>query len=271
MLLSSHKNIFGLGETYSLINDSTRPKYLINAEKRICSCGKPINFCPLWSSYLLFLERRPNTNFGERYTSLIDLGHEHFGRHSILCDSSKYLEPLDRIVRASQNGELLENGLTFKDIYVVHLIKDVRSYTTSMKYRYRLKTWQLYRYFIRWYMNNRKLGKYLEDQGLRFSRVSYEELCFNTKWVLEKLCTNLGIAVDEEMGDMMQSRAHIGVGNPMRIHRVKSKRIVYDFRWFFESDIQFIYSLLWKVREYNGSAVYGNLINDHDAQLFEPG
>lgn len=256
MLLSSHPRICGLGEAKNLINDDSRPRYLA-LKGNICSCGSHINECSLWSKFFRFVRGNPDTDFSTRYAYLMDLVYDEFGKNTIISDSSKNIVSLQQLTNAVVSGKMSRHSLSSQVFFVVHLVKDVRCYMTSMKHRWDLTTTcQLARHCYGWYRKNTEIEKFLVEQRVRHIRVSYEELCFDPTLVLSKICEKAGIEFHPQMGEITKSSAHIGAGNPMRTHKVKSKRVIYDYRWFYETKVQMLYFLLPRVRRYNEQIAY---------------
>lgn len=233
-----------------LIDDARRPEYVANAEERICSCGKAINRCPLWSRFLSYAEETPTAEFGNRYSKVLSLVHDIVGPDTILSDSSKYLGPLKQITEAAHSGTLRPH-ISPRDLFVVHLVKDARAWVTSMKDRYDLDRWDLVQWYRKWRRDNRQIGSFLEQENLSSVRVSYEELCFRPRGTLTKIFEAAGIEESGPVGELGVARGHIGLGNPMRNDDRKSNRIEYDPRWFYEPLIQALYYLVPGVRSYN--------------------
>lgn len=266
MLLSAHRGICGLGEVFMMIDDASRTKYLSNADNCLCSCGQSINHCQLWQDYFAYVKQDERSTYAQRYQKILSLVHTQVGPDTIVVDSSKYTKPLGLLHDAIQAGEL--PGV---ELFVIHLVKDARSFAVSMKRRFNATGLKVPKTLLSWYRFNREMHKAIADRGIPCCQVGYEELCFNPRLVLEMICEQVGVAFDEQMLDMSNSKAHIGVGNSMRTHAVKSKQIVYDCRWFHETDIAFWYFLLGPIlRSFNRRAVYQHLLANHTAKLFEP-
>jgi hypothetical protein len=99
--------------------------------------------------------------------------------------------------------------------------------------------------------------------------ISYEALCFDPETVLRQVCNKAGAEFNPQMTDLTNSKAHIGLGNPMRTHDVKSRKIVYDYRWFYQLSAHLIY-FLPRIRKYNEKMMNSSLIFDPKSRLFEP-
>ena len=265
LILASHPGISGLGETHMLVDETLRMERLPSADTRICTCGKAINKCPLWSAFLDSVAGNGNGDFSVRYNYLIQLAKSEFGEESILVDSSKYIAPLKKLISAEESHRLPK--IT---IFVIHLIKDVRSFATSMKRRYNLNSWQLISKLRKWHRTNLEIEKFLSQNAIPHIRVGYEELCFNPKMILRLICDKIGVQFDEKMLDIRNASAHIGVGNPMRNHPVKRNQLIYDNRWFHETTILLWYLLCPRIRRYNKNSVYQHQNVNRTSRLFEP-
>lgn len=273
MLLSAHPAINGLGETRMLIGDDTRDKYIKTAHSRICSCQKPIDECKLWSKFIQYIQDEASGDFGVRYKYLVNLAYQEFGSHSIISDSSKYLAPLRQLVGTIESGQLADVLITKDDLLVLHLIKDVRSYVTSIKRRQRLTNLQfknLIFSFYKWCRDNTRMSQYLETKNIPSVKVSYEALCFDTETILRQVCNEAQIEFDPKMLKLSNSNAHIGLGNPMRTHEIKSKKIIYDYRWFYHTNVHLLYYLLPGAKKCNENLLNGSFLFEPRANLFEP-
>ena len=260
LLLSTHPDVCGLDEARMLVDDDRRPQYTANAHDRICSCGKAIDRCAIWSPFLKQTQRTPNESFGKRYAMLLDIVRDVVGPDTVICDSSKHLPALHQLLSGIRKGDL--HGIRPDDLLVVHLVKDARAYTTSMKYRYDLPPWSLPKWFYKWYNDNREISRFLrEGQSLASMQVTYEQLCFNPNAVLKSILSTADLPFYDQTGSLGKAEAHIGLGNPMRSDESKSRNIVYDSRWFHEPLIQAFYYLIPQVRSYNEALGTSNLHN----------
>jgi len=254
LLLSTHPRICGLGEARMLVNDQRRPTYTSNAEERICSCGKSIDQCELWRSYIQYADEVEDAGFEQKYRHLIEMVKDHVGKDTIISDSSKYIKPLEKITRTVRNDKERGEMLTLDDLFVVHLVKDARAWATSMKYRHDLDKARLAYYMFHWVKDNQEIGEFLDHHGIQHMKVTYEGLCFNTEKVLSSILEAAGLEVSKSVGKLPKAQAHIGLGNPMRTDEDKSKNIMYDSRWFYEPFIQLMYYLVPGVKLYNEKA-----------------
>lgn len=255
------------------IDDEMRPKYVATAHARFCSCRKPIDECVFWSKFIRFVQNEESGDFGKRYKHLIDLAYKEFGPQAVMTDSSKYLAPLRQLVDSLDSGKLSELSITKDDLLVLHLVKDVRSYVTSMKKRKKLSAFRIEKltaFFYQWCHDNQKLRQYLESEDIRHMRLSYEALCFDTESVVRQVCNKAGIEFSSQMLNLNNSIAHIGLGNPMRTHKIKSKKIIYDYRWFYQMSAHILYLLLPGVKRCNEQVIRESFLFESTNSLFEP-
>ena len=265
MLLSAHPRVVGLGETYQLIDPETRRKFLKGADENLCNCGKTMRECPVWSPFVAFLRQNAGKEipFAESYNRLIASVRDVYGDDVVIGDSSKYQVPL----RLS-----LENRtrLDVEKVSVIHLIKDARSFALSWKRSHNLGPISDLKAFLLWFRFNKQIESILRAHEVEPIRVGYEELCFSTRTILEMICLEVGLEFDAAMLDLSRSKSHIALGNRMRVHEKKSKKLYYDNRWFLDNSIGWKYAMLPFIKKYNEEKVYGNTIAGVREGRFEP-
>jgi hypothetical protein len=250
-----------------LIDPDKRQRHIPHAEKRICSCGKTLTQCPLWSSHLERLKAGDNNNFSNLYKQLLrDVAKLTGDENTCVCDSSKYRDTLRDLLNALPSMELTKNN-----IRVLHVIKDVRGYVLSQRRSKKGSRFGDPKRFYRWRKENTALEKMIAREGLNSLRIGYEELCFYPAFIMKKIADFIELDFDLKLLDPSKSQGHMGVGNPMRAHPRKSKAIYYDHRWFLDGSINLGYALLPGIRKYNREKVYGNTTGrDRKALLFDP-
>jgi hypothetical protein len=247
LLLSTHPQVCGLGEVQMLVSDEKRSVYTKNAESIICSCGEPISRCELWGNFIKYVDSIEGAKFEERYIHLLKIADNKMGDDVIISDSSKYVNPLQKVIGTIQKTE----DYTLDDLFVVHLIKDARAWATSIKYRYNIGLLKTSRYMLEWLRNNKNIYNILETNRIDYMRVRYEDICFDTKKTVEKILNDAGIPCEDGVGELDQAKAHVGLGNSMRTDKDKSRRIIYDSRWFYEPGVNILYYTIPGVRSYN--------------------
>lgn len=249
LLLSAHPGICGLGEVTKVFKTFTDKM----ADYELCSCGEPVNKCPFWSKQLEF-QIGADYSYPEKYRNILRIFNTYFPDSTFLVDSSKYLPSLKQLHEAIQNKRIFG-----RDLFVVHLIKDVRSYVVSMKQRRKTGNLILFKHYMHWYKNNRRIQRYLDDYKIDYMRIGYEELCFRTDVFLKTLCARLNIPFDDAMLDVRNSQAHIAVGNGMRSNSAQNRQIIYDDRWQRDRAVKIWFNILFFIRRYNWRTVYHNI------------
>lgn len=252
MLLSGHSRVCGLGETRMWLDPRTRSEYLERVDVAICSCGSVVAECDFWGEFLRRLGGPlAEADFVEAYGALMEWFGDRIGPEVVLCDSSKNRASLAALHDAIEDGRLPDTRLD-----VVHLIKDVRSYLSSMKRAHGTRGIGVYRGFGEWYQGNRTMQRLLEERRIAHVQASYEKLCFETIPTLTGLCDELELEYEAGMEEPGHSSSHVGLGNPMRFQEDRNRRVEYDHRWLTESDVHLVHLLRPVIRRFNDRVVY---------------
>lgn len=259
LLLSSQPDITGLGETDVLIHPEKRDIYLKKFRKNPCSCGKLPAECPVWSSFRDYLLQNPNHSFGSYYRELIRITKQISGLN-IISDSSKRLSTLKKFYTS-----LEEIGIDKTQFKVIHLIKDVRSFTASMLRDQKMKynVWQSFRH---WKSSNQQFETFLIQNRIPHIAIGYEELTLSTEFTMRKIIDFLDLDPSGITTELQAHNNHIAFGNKMRF-TTENDKIRYDYKWFTESKINFLYGVSNKIQYLNTKWVYGNV----HQQLQQPG
>lgn len=243
---------------------------MLNVEREVCSCGHPISTCVFWGPVLKRLLKRRNATLLDRYRIVFQEFANIFGKAHIIVDSSKHLRALRTV------SEL--DGI---DVRVIHLLKDVRNWTHSMKASARRNNTSTSRRpfrardrrlldsyvtrtapacFLSWYATNRKFQQFIQKRQLPSFQVGYEEFSLYRNEVMEKLCgfLRIGHPIEDSMSGIRGSNSHNILGNRMRHQEEKTSAIRYDDRWFRENGWILTGILCWPVLRYNASEVYKN-------------
>lgn len=250
ILLSSQPGITGLGEVDTLIHHEKRETFLKKFQKRPCTCGKLPADCPVWSAFREALLQEKNPSFGGVYKKLLEITHSVTGA-KMISDSSKRLSTLKHLF-----GSLDEIGLDKNRLKVIHLVKDVRSFTASVLHDKKLKD-STRQSFRKWKTGNRKIESFLNKNNIAHLRVGYEELTLSTEFSMGRISEFLGFDPDQVVTELNGKNAHIAFGNHMRFSQ--ADKIVYDYRWFNNGKIHFQYTLSPGIRHLNTKWVYGNV------------
>jgi len=265
LLLGAHSKIFGIGEIDALLNPERSDKFLHTVNDVVCKCGKKMTECEIWGPFVDYLNENASEDYQKKYRKMLDIMGEKFGEDIFITDSSKYLSPLTNLLDNYQ-----DRGLDSKDVYVIHLMKDVRCLATSMKRSNDGSSWDEFKYFNQWYRFNKKVSSMLNDSDVHHMKIGYEELCLYPEYCLELICNFLGLEYEPEMKDLKQTQSHLALGNMMRLDKKKSSKVYYDNRWFIEDSISFKYWLLFWIRNYNKREVYSNTVVKQKGARFQP-
>lgn len=257
MLLSCHASICGVGEVARVLDPVVRARLFHDGKRRFCSCGRamtPRPECPLWAPLVEQLDRDPPATTADAYAALLERVGAIAPATEVLCDSSKSLAGLRALWSAVR-----QPALSGVDLRVIHLLRDVRSFTVSRRARRKESGWAAWRRFGEWYRANRRIERWIAEAGVPSFRLGYEELCLHPGAVLPDLCDFLGVGFEPSMLDLGRSAGHVGIGNPMRMDAVRSSAIQYDHRWFRDDAVTWVSLLRPRIRRYNRERVYARV------------
>lgn len=257
MLLSAHPAVCGVGEAARLLDPGVREELFASGKRRLCSCGSEVTprpQCPLWAPLLDRLRSEAIAEPAPAYAALLEQVSAADPDAEVVCDSSKSAARLRQLGLALSRPEL--EGV---ELRVVHLLRDVRSFATSRRLRFRESPVSAYRRFGEWYRTNLRLERTIERGGWPAFRLGYEELCLYPQVVLPRLCAFLDLEFVPSMLDLSRSRGHVGIGNPMRMDATRSAAIQYDHRWFSDDAAALVHLLRPRIRRYNRERVYAHV------------
>lgn len=247
-LLGRHPDVLALGEVRSFFSPDHLTEYLKQwghlPDSRLCSCGRPWNGCPFWAGLVSLNGVASDRPLIEKYGLLF----EHVRRSgiSVVVDSSKTLPTLERIVDHRE-----ELGLSESELFVIHQVKDVRSFATSIAEKEgRVSIPSLLRTFNWWADQTRRFLDLKRNLPFPSATVLYETLCQDPIRVIASLLGTLGIEVTS--GDALGStgpHSHIVMGNKDFLGRERSVR--YDQRWFQSDKVLVAYLLHRNARRLN--------------------
>lgn len=267
LLLGSHPRLVGLGEVVPLLRPGNA---MLDEPDRVCSCGEPLETCVFWSAARAELRRLQDATVPQRYRRLLDVFAELFGRDRIPVDSSKSLGALHM---AASVPEL--------QVEVLHLIRDVRSWTISrldtdvrrgdftLRDLYRKHgsdAWRplvlrsSYARFLVWYRGNRRIQKFLAERNLPVLQVGYEEFALSPGTPTSEIWRFLGVDSIPTPTEVSGSKSHIALGNRMRLQPERQISISYDSRWFYRTEWVLPSVLLPHIMRYNRLNVYRNTV-----------
>jgi hypothetical protein len=238
LLLTTTRKAVGLGQVWNVLTEDTA-----QTRRRQCSCGASALTCEFWSPILDRI-KLGDLPYADRYQVVLENVDRLYGPDTAVIDSSKVASHLAILAREIKKVHLS----------VVHNIKDVRSFTTSMldnsqRKGYRRELPELI--FYRWYRDNRRahaLATRLLQQPPIL--VTYEGLCLATEAVADRLERRLGDRFIDPHAPLVSGQAHIISGNRLRLAG-SGKSLSYDSRWFTRSEWLRPYFLMLPVRRYN--------------------
>jgi hypothetical protein len=228
-----------------------------------CMCGQEP--CPLWQP--LLEQRGSGRSMQQHYEHLFELVHEIDPSVEIVVDESKRIDALREVAK------------TGAQVDVVRIVRDVRSWTVStrgaaskrgdrdlraiLKARdmRRLVRWRNHWAWTRfgvWSSKNRRMGEELDETGLRWASLGYEQLATDPEPVMRRLCEQLDLEFHPEMLVPANGIGHLLRGNPSARNPTLQRSIVLSTT-FLTDDVWRLPALLRRdVMEQNRRLVYGD-------------
>ena len=279
LVLGSNPRFVGLGEVFQVL----RPDMNRFQRNEVCSCGKVTQECPFWGPLSDRLKKDISASLEKRYHHVLEVFEEVFGPDKILVDSSKLLDSL-KVAQKSRDIELK----------VIFLMRDVRAWTISrlnsrkrspqyysregdyvrkLRYRYGWKTdiikWltpfltRLPTYYFRlWYIQNKEIINYLENNDIEYFSLGYDELGMQPDFMMSKVFEFLGEASGNPNFSSVGSQSHVLVGNTKKREEKRRQGIFYDNRWMYRNDWLFAAALFPNIMKFNAKEVYKNIKSD---------
>lgn len=244
MFVSGAQCNVGLGEIFQLVD--RRNPIIKNLDGHLCSCGSGVADCVFWRPVIARLAKIPRGDENERYRALGEAVAAHFSPDTVMVDSSKTLDGLERAIASDAF-----------DIKVLHLVRDVRSWLVSMQKSYRrngVASWVenckraglakgTAKYLLRhpladawqWQRLNSRVEEVVTRNGLPLLPVSYERLCFNTENVKQEIEAFIDAPIADYGTPGVRTNNHSIFGNRMRFKPEKLQTIQYDNGWFHDT------------------------------------
>lgn len=254
LILSGHKKVASFGEVIKIINEGKSNP--LNLKNRTCMCQEKVSNCIYWKKVLGDDRFVHSKSLVESYYSILDAFMATFGEDAYFVDSSKIIEPL---IALREIDDI--------EIKVIFIIKDVRAFIVSHRNNIKRKsdpgtklpgimsTARL------WYKQNNAILSSLEQNGLDFFSVSYEELCLYPDKIVPKLFSYLELDYEENLLQLKPMKEHHVFGNRMRKQPEKNKAIFYDSRWFGELNANIFLKMMPSVWKFNLEKVFSNSVN----------
>jgi hypothetical protein len=252
LAISAHPKVISFGEVEKVINASTaKNEILVNSK---CLCGQSVSNCNFWGPILNEEALAQCVDDTEAYEKILRVFYKQYGEEAFFLDSSKIINNLKALLSTKK----------IETPKIIFLIKDVRSYTVSSMSKYQKHAPDSGKIPSRrgtirhWYLQNRAMLRYLNDNKLDYFLMGYEEFCLHTDMMLNKICDYLGIEFDSSMHDLAAREGHQVFGNRMRKQPQKNNSIMYDNRWFKDLKTSQLLSLMPKTWRFNLETVYSN-------------
>lgn len=265
LALTSIPGTVGIGELWLISRDLIEGRDIAG---KWCQCGLQASRCPLWSEVLERVSRDQVATESTIYGHVLDVVTEIHGTDVTIIDSSKRMEALDALRMCAGDHE----------IRVVHLVRDVRAWSTSILKHGNLPTGRVpvpsaivrtYPYLLTiWHSRVKKMVEFLESTGLPTFDVGYEQYATDPGRHLPQIAEFAGLTPvgEPHPGDSdADGRYHQGsadpishmlAGNPMRTDPHRRAAITYDIRWMDSTAWLPAAMLLWPVMRYNSKVVY---------------
>lgn len=251
LILGCSPQIVGIGEALRTLDpemsgrtgsSGQKAKVQVNDEDA-CSCGRPARHCPIWSH-------------GKTFTSGDSLKENfaHAFRRAKACHPDA-VYVIDSTPRAVRYLDVLEDY----DLRVIHLVRDVRSWTNSMARRKGLRQFER---FDQWRRSVRGIRRALEERRISYFNLGYKELALRPEKALPLLCQWLHIDYTEKMLEPAQfTQSHVISGNSLLGNRSNFARIRYDGSWMANPRNRIERALCFlMVAALNDEFVYGNSV-----------
>jgi hypothetical protein len=254
-ILGTAANFVGLGEVMDTFN-----RIASGTLKRGCTCGASARDCPVWGPIVTRGAGLGELSVVERYALLIDALDILYGPEVTLVDASKRWDTLEALW-----------PIYGKSMNVLFLTKDVRCFVAGRvsrqnrlslaKHRFgfvlkRLPVWIAH--LLLWIFVNRRIMRTLKKDNIEFLHIGYEELCFATDRVLERVAEFLGVEKIEPDLSFQPRDHHIVQGNKFFIDGGVTE-IRYDARWLRAPGMSLVGIAALPFMRLNRELVYSNL------------
>lgn len=247
LILGGNSRCVGIGEVHNVLRMS--PARLEEKFGGSCTCGRRTAACEFWGPFTGWLAENSELPSSKKFAALLRHFGEVFGEDRVLVDSSKKIG-VAGIYRSLPDVELR----------VIHLWKDVRSYTISQIDKapavgcHPLRSVAMFR---TWHRKNRNIDRFVRANRVPCLRVGYEALCRRPDAAVRRICDFLEIDFEADMVSLRSQNSHLITGNPMRHQPEKRRRIAYDDRWLERDDWKLAALLCPRIMRYNAREAHG--------------
>jgi hypothetical protein len=248
LILGGNSRCVGLGEVHNVLRMS--PARLEEKFGGTCTCGRTTATCEFWGPFADWLAEHSELPSARKFSAMLRHFGEVFGEDRILVDSSKKIGVAD-----------IYRSLPGVDLRVIHLLKDVRSYTVSQidkapaSRRHPLRSVAMFR---TWHRKNRHIQRFVRANRVPCLQVGYEGLCRRPDAAVGRICDFLGVDFEADMVSLRSQNSHLITGNSMRHQPEKRSRIAYDDRWLEREDWKLAALLCQRIMRYNEREAHGS-------------
>jgi hypothetical protein len=254
-ILGTAANFVGLGEVMDTFN-----RIASGTLKRGCTCGASARDCPVWGPVVARGTGLGELSMVERYALLIDALDIVYGPEVTLVDASKRWDTLEALW-----------PVYGKSMDVLFLTKDIRGFVGGRMSREERKSVSKRRFgfvlerlpvwiphLLMWLHVNRRIMRTLKKNNIEFLHIGYEELCFATDRVLERVAEFLGVEKIEPDLSFQPGNHHIVQGNKFFIDGGVTE-ISYDARWLRAPGMSLVGIAALPFMRLNRELVYSNI------------
>lgn len=162
----------------------------------------------------------------------------------IIVDSSKRIGTLKRLAELYKQKSI--------QLFPVFLIRDVRGWALSAQKRRPEKT--LLFFFLRWYIENRRIKCFLKKMPMPFQQISYWMVCTEPDVVFKKIFLWVGEA--ENFSSKQKISDHIAYSNRMKKDFSKLSDLRLNNAWRMNRPVRWLFLLLFPICIWNWVQVY---------------
>jgi hypothetical protein len=241
LILGGNSRCLGLGEVHNVLR--MPPARLVEKFGDTCTCGRTTEACEFWGPFTDWLAENSELPSSKKFAALLQHVDEVFGGNRVVVDSSKKISVAETY-----------RSLPDVELRVIHLLKDVRSYSVSQiekadpGRRHPLRSVATFR---AWHRKNRRIQKFVRANRIPHLQVGYEALCRRPDTAVRRICDFLGIEFEADMVALRSQNSHLITGNPLRHQPENRSRIKYDDRWLERKDWKLAALLCPRIMRYN--------------------
>ncbi len=248
LFLGKSPEVVALGELMGSRNELDE-----RMRNHMCTCGDKGVDCKFWGGLSKFLKLNTETDYHE---SLLRYIEQHHPEKKIIVDDSKNIDKLLHWTKLKKKEPTLE-------LYVIHLVRDIRGWTYSHHKRRKSssalnKLYWLVRNVRAWYMQNKTIKKSLNELVGQHLTIGYEEFIFDREKIVDLIFANCRISNNiSNYNTLVDSNAH-ELSEFSRVMK-EGKIITYDFYWMNHWPCSFIVGMFPGIFKMLKKYVYGHV------------